>query len=374
MMAVPGVLHVVLSLNPGGAERLVIEIVRRTRASMPTAVCCLDEPGEWADELLGLGVRVSSLSRTPGFHPGLAGAIAALAHESEARILHCHQYSPFVYGRLALLRYRGLRLLYTEHGRRAGEVLTLKRRMVNPLLGRFRGSIVAVSRELAGYLVRSGFPGRRIKVIYNGVDVGPLPDRQSRARARQLLGLPDDTLVVGTVARLDPVKDLTTLLTAFASLGDRPLPSFLVVVGAGSERHSLEHHAAALGLGARVSFTGDRRDIRALLPGFDIYANSSTSEGVSITILEAMTAGLPVVATRVGGTPEVVVHGQTGYLVEAGAPERFAEALENLANEPSKRGEFGQAGRRRVEERFTIDRMVAEYLRLYEALGSQEGA
>jgi len=373
MMAVPGVLHVVLSLNPGGAERLVIEIVRRTRASMPSAVCCLDEAGEWADELLGLGVRVSSLSRLPGFHPGLAGAIVALARENKTLILHCHQYSPFVYGRLALLRHPGLRLVYTEHGRLAGEVLSLKRRLVNPLLGRFGGSIVAVSRELAGYLVRSGFPGRRIKVIYNGVDVGPLPDPQSRARARQLLGLPGDSLVVGTVARLDPVKDLTTLLTAFARLGDRPSSSFLVVVGAGSERRSLEHHAAALGLGARVSFTGDRRDVRALLPGFDIYANSSASEGISITILEAMTVGLPVVATRVGGTPEVVVHGQTGYLVEAGAPERFAEALEDLAKEPSKRREFGQAGRRRVEECFTIDRMVADYMRLYESLGDREG-
>jgi glycosyltransferase involved in cell wall biosynthesis len=374
MMAVPGVLHVVLSLNPGGAERLVIEIVRRTRASMPSAVCCLDEPGEWADELLGLGVPVSSLKRLPGFHPGLAGAIAASAKETGARVLHCHQYSPFVYGRLSLLGHPWLRLLYTEHGRRAGEVLSVKRRLVNPLLGRFRGSIVAVSRELAGYLVRSGFPGRRIEVVYNGVDVGPLPDQQSRARARQLLGLPDHAVVVGTVARLDPVKDLATLLTAFARLGDLRLPCFLVIVGAGPERQALEHRAAALGLGARASFTGDRRDVRALLPGFDIFANSSTSEGISITILEAMAAGLPIVATRVGGTPEVVVHGQTGYLVEAGAPEALAEALTYLLNEPSKRAEFGRVGRQRVEQCFTIDRMVAEYLRLYESLGSQEGA
>jgi glycosyltransferase involved in cell wall biosynthesis len=368
-MQLPGVLHVVVSLSAGGTERLVIEIVRRTHAVAPTAVCCLDAAGDWADEVTAMGVAVTTLGRQPGFHPGLGRAIAALAAQTGATILHCHQYSPFVYGRVAQLVRRELRLVYTEHGRLSDAPPSWKRRLVNPLLGRFRGPILAVSQDLASYMEASGFPRRRVGVIYNGIEPGEPPDGAARTSARQMLGLDADALVVGTVARLDPVKDLGTLVTGFASLAREDTSAALVIVGDGPQRPVVEQAAVSLGIESRLRMTGARRDARALLPAFDVFVNTSTSEGVSLTILEAMAAALPVVATRVGGTPEVVVDGETGLLVPARSPESLARALAQLACAPARRAQFGRAGRRRLDDQFTLERMVSEYVHKYRAVG-----
>jgi L-malate glycosyltransferase len=370
--SIPGVLHVVLSLCPGGTERLVIEMTRRTADMFPTAVCCLDERGAWAGELAGCGVNVVALGRRPGFHPGLSRRVAAVARATGARVLHCHQYTPFVYGRIALVGRKDLRLVYTEHGRLSGAAPSFKRRLVNPLLGRFPGRTFAVSRELRDYMVCSGFSRERVEVIYNGIEPCQPPAPAQRHTARQRLGLADDCLVVGTVARLDPVKDLGTLITAFARVLTSVPSALLLIVGDGSERERLERQAATLNIASRTVFTGQRADVRELLPALDVFVNSSTSEGVSVTILEAMAAGLPVVATSVGGTPEVVVDGVTGALVPAGSADRLAGVLTATLSDSCRRAGQGAAGRRRLEETFTMDRMLAEYLRAYEGESGQE--
>ena len=147
-----------------------------------------------------------------------------------------------------------------------------------------------------------------------------------------------------------------------------------MIVGDGPEQELLQRTARELGAGDRVRFFGYSAQVRALLPGFDIYANSSVSEGVSLTILEAMAAALPVVATRVGGTPEVVIEGTTGRMVGARAPAEMAAALTGLATSPAERLALGRAGRGRVESAFTIDRMVDDYAREYQRLLPTAGA
>jgi glycosyltransferase involved in cell wall biosynthesis len=164
------------------------------------------------------------------------------------------------------------------------------------------------------------------------------------------------------------VKDLGTLTAAVAVLRRQRPDVRLVVVGDGPERDALEACARELGLGESVRFAGIRRDARRLLAGFDIYANTSIHEGVSLTILEAMAAGLPVVATAAGGNPEVVVDGETGLVVPVRAAEAVTGALARLAADPALARRLGTAGRRRLEERFSIDRMVAEYVQVYRGL------
>jgi glycosyltransferase involved in cell wall biosynthesis len=139
-----------------------------------------------------------------------------------------------------------------------------------------------------------------------------------------------------------------------------------VLVGDGPARPDLESRARALGLGDSVVFAGLRRDARDLTAGFDVYANVSTSEGVSLTVLEAMAEGLAVVATRVGGTPEVVEDGLSGVLVPTRSPEATASAIGALISEPARRHELGRRARVRVVEHFSLDRMVAEYGALYD--------
>ena len=361
----PNVLQVVLSLNPGGTERLVVELVKRLRPELPMAVCCLDEEGSWGEGLRHEDINVVALRRREGFRPQLGRAIARAAAQHGARVVHCHHYSPFVYASIARLWAPHLKIVFTEHGRLSDAGPSPKRRTANRVLAHAPRTVVTVSSELKQHLVAEGFPTDRVNVIYNGIDVGPLPDAAARARVRGQLGIDDRAIVVGTVARLDPVKDLQTLVRAVgAQAASRPMT--LLVIGDGSERGPIEAAARNAGVGSFVRFLGHRDDARDLLAGCDVYANSSISEGISLTILEAMAAGLPVVATRVGGTPEIV-DTSCGRLVPSRDPASLAATLSELAADASLRCALGRAARARVEQRFTLDRMIAEYRDAYYA-------
>jgi glycosyltransferase involved in cell wall biosynthesis len=246
-----------------------------------------------------------------------------------------------------------------------------KRRLVNPLLSRLRARVCAVSADLKQHMVNEGFPARRIDVLYNGIDPGPRPAGADRRAAREALGIPADAFVIGTAGRLDPVKNLKIFLDAHAILAAKHPDVRAVIIGDGSERAILKDKAANLGTSTSVVFTGYRDDVRALMPAFDVYLNCSLYEGVSLTILEAMAAGVPVVATPVGGNPEVVVDQETGLLV-TGRARSLADAVGSLLHDPRRRRLMGDAARWRVIRHFSIARMVDDYARAY--LGSSESA
>ena len=358
------VLQVALSLQPGGTERLIIELARRLHATIPTAVCCLDVEGGWAHELIQRGIRVTPLGRQPGFHPSLGLAVARAARDHGATVLHAHHYSPFIYSAVAKLRAPSLRVVFTEHGRLGDRGPSPKRRLVNAVAARLADRVFAVSQDVRQHLIDENFAPARVEVIYNGVDIGPVPDVDTRRRIRRELAVGDDVVVVGTIARLDPVKDLGTLVRA-AILAARAQPIQLVVIGDGPERSSLEALAAHRTGSLQARFLGHLENAREWLAGCDVYANSSITEGVSLTILEAMAAGLPIVATRVGGTPEVVDE-TCGRLVPPRDPDAMATALVALAADRLRRESLGTAARARVEDRFTLSRMIAEYRQVYE--------
>ena len=359
----PRVLQVVLSLNPGGTERLVLELVTRLHPEIPMAVCCLDEHGDWAASLQRQGIDVSAIGRTAGFQPALGRAIAHVAQQHRANVLHCHHYSPFVYGALARVWRPALRLVFTEHGRLSDATPSSKRRFANAILGRFPDAVFTVSADLREHIVAEGFAREAVQVIYNGIQLGGAPEPAQRQAVRTRLNVSDDTFVVGTVARLDPVKSLGTLIQATANLA-KERPVALVIVGDGPERAALERAKDESGACEHVCFLGHRDDAREWLSGFDVYVNSSISEGVSLTILEAMAARLPIIATAVGGTPEVVTP-DCGHLVPARDARAITERLRDLAGDPGLRQRLGANARRRVEELFTIERMVRDYRDVY---------
>lgn len=360
----PRVLQVVLSLNPGGTERLVIELTRRLSRAIPMAVCCLDEAGEWAAELRDAGVTVESLGRRAGFDARVGLHIRRIARAHRASLMHCHHYSPFVYGSLARIGGANCRMVFTEHGRLSDARPSLKRRAANVFFSRFADRVFAVSEDLRRHLVEEGFRPEAVNVIYNGIDLNV--NGAAPTRIREMFNLPPAALIIGSVGRLDPVKDLATLVAATAEVG-RSHPAELIIIGDGPDRARLERAAAESGIGAHVHFLGFRSDARAWLGACDVYVNSSVSEGVSLTILEAMAAGLPIIATRVGGTPEIL-DTTCGILVPARAPQALAAALLQLAGDPQRRAQLGCAARWRVEERFTLDRMIEQYSDVYRAV------
>ena len=364
-MTKPRVMQLVLSLSPGGTERLVIELCRRLANDVDSVVGCLDEPGEWAAEVAKLNIPVISLARRPGFHPSLSVRLGEVLKAQRINVIHCHHYSPFVYGLLAAVMHPSVRVVFTEHGRLHGTGVSQKRRLVNPVLARWPSKICAVSAALKQDMVAEGFPERSIEVVYNGIELGRRPQPADRAAARAALRLPNDAFVIGSVGRLDPVKNFGALLEALSILAPRFPAARVVVVGEGPERQPLMDRAHALGLDNVTHFTGHRSDVRALMAAFDVYVNCSTYEGVSLTILEAMATALPVVATVVGGNPEVVIDQETGVLIDE-RPRSLASAIATLASNPAQRQSMGDAGRWRVKRHFTIERMVNDYAVAYQ--------
>jgi L-malate glycosyltransferase len=357
------VLQVVLSLNPGGTERLVMDLATRL-ADVPTAICCLDQAGLWGEQLRSRGVTVTTLDRSPGFQPLLGRHVAAAAKAHRATVIHAHQYTPFVYAAIGHVWSPGIPLVFTEHGRLSDAPPSSKRRVANRVLRQAPAAVFAVSRDLRQFMVAEGFSEAGVEVIYNGIETGSVPTSGDREHVRTELGIGPEELVVGTVARFDPVKDLQCLLHAVVALS-RSRRVTAVFIGDGPERPGLESLTDTLGIRRHVRFLGHRDDARRWLAGCDVYVNCSTSEGVSLTILEAMAAALPVVATNVGGTPEVVT-GACGILVPPRDPQALSDAIGKLDTAAAR--SLGLAARQRVEDCFTIERMVNDYASVYRSL------
>jgi glycosyltransferase involved in cell wall biosynthesis len=222
---------------------------------------------------------------------------------------------------------------------------------------------VAVSHAVRQVLLASGLAPQRVETVYSGVD---LQRFEHVAPAPPLF--PAGTRVIGTVGHLAGQKGQRYLLEAMALLRQEELQLGMVLAGDGDLRTALEAQATALGLSAQVRFTGFRRDILALMQGFDIFVFSSYFEGLGTAILDAMALGKPVVATRAGGIPEAVHEGVTGLLVPPRDPAALATALRYLLRHPEQAQRFGQAGRQRVEQHFTAERMASETLRIYTRL------
>jgi sugar transferase (PEP-CTERM/EpsH1 system associated) len=263
-------------------------------------------------------------------------------------------------------------VIHSEHGREASDpegrnrTRRIGRRLLAPMVSQF----VTVSRDLARWLIEDiGVPGRKVLSICNGVDTRRFVPGERRA-ARAALGLGSEHVVIGTVGRLDPVKDQAGLLKAFSQLAEDPR-ALLLIVGDGPCRKDLEATVDALGLGRRVRLLGERNDVAAVLSAMDVFVLCSVGEGMSNTILEAMATGLPVVATRVGGNPELVTDGNTGFLVEARSPDALAASLRRYLEDPMLLAEHGRAARDHIEAEFSLERMVGGYERLYRRLLEQ---
>ncbi|MBE0467024.1 MAG: glycosyltransferase family 4 protein, partial [Candidatus Desulforudis sp.] len=224
--------------------------------------------------------------------------------------------------------------------------------------------VIAVADSLRAELVALGVaPPERVVTVHNGVTFRDSMSRGSPEAFRRELGLSADRPVVGTVARLAPQKGVEYLLRAGAELAGAGRPVHLVIVGDGPLREMLTREA--ISLGADVLFLGHRPDAAALMAAFDLFALPSVTEGLPLALLEAMAGGCPVVATRVGGVPEAVVDGTTGWLVPPADPAALAAAVAAALDDPVRRAELAAAGRERVRQVFTDARMVEKTLAVY---------
>jgi glycosyltransferase involved in cell wall biosynthesis len=222
---------------------------------------------------------------------------------------------------------------------------------------------LAVSEAVRQVLIASGVPGQRVQTVHSGIDLGRFAALQGSPSL-----FPVGTRVLGTVGHLARSKGHQYLLKATALLVREEPRLGVVIAGEGALRAELEAQAAALGITTHVRFTGFRRDILALMQGFEIFVFASSSEGLGTAILDAMALGKPVVATRAGGIPEAVQDGMTGLLVPPRDPQALAEAIRSLLRHSEQAQALGEAGRKRVEQYFTVERMACQTLQVYKRI------
>ncbi|HWQ34609.1 MAG TPA: glycosyltransferase [Blastocatellia bacterium] len=369
------ILHVLDSLAVGGTERMLISLVNRMDVErFEHLICCVSRLGEGAAQLRP-EVRCFDMGKGATRDLLMPRRIAALVQAERPDIVHTRSWAGVdgaIAQKLARLSVPRSRLVHSEHGRNLPWIHCepLKSRVARRIVYHLADLVFAVSAELRDHFCReTGFSAGRMRVIPNGVEIARF-DRADPRGVREEFGLAADDFVIGLVSRLNPTKDLLTLARAFARLrpGEPEAKLKLLIVGDGSERTRLEEFAAREGLQRQIILTGTRHDVPQLLRAMNAFALSSLSEGLSGAVLEAMCARLPVVATAVGANPELISEGETGFLVAPGDDAAMAERLSRLMADREMAQRFGAAGRRRVEEHYSLDRMVRQYEQMYQSL------
>ena len=359
--------QLLLSLELGGAEVLAARIARQLRDDYRFVFVCLNTMGRLGEELQADGFPVHVLDKRPGVDWGVIRRLKSLIRQEGIDLVHAHHYGPFFYGVAARLPWGRPPVLLTEHGRLFPDRARRSHLLLNRLLlgrdDRLFGVGDGVRLALIG---NEGFPRDRVGVIYNGIDTAAFGDvGHLRQEVRQELQLRPGGLVILQAARLEPIKDHATAIRAMARVAATRSDIRLLLAGEGSSASEIDALIDALDLRSHVLRLGLRADVNRLLAAADVVLLSSVSEGIPLTLIEGMAAGLPVLATRVGGIPEVVEEGQTGLLVAAGDDEAMAQQILRLAEDPARREQMGQAGRERANDLFSEARMVAEYDRAY---------
>jgi glycosyltransferase involved in cell wall biosynthesis len=327
------------------------------------AVSLTDGPA--VDRMRRLGMTVTVLDEPDD---GVAvRRLAAHLREQETDVLHAHMFRAELLGARAARLARTRAMVATVHSSRvrsAHDVAALA--ALNPLFDH----LIAPSEFIARKLRREGRGAVPTTVVPNGIDLERFapPSPAARRAARTSLGVPLEAFLVGVVARLEPEKGHRHLLAAWPSVAEAIPDAWLVVAGAGSLAASLRAQAHALpdGPGRRILLAGDRTDVPALTAAFDLAVLPSLREAQGIALLEAMASGVPVVASDVGGIPETVRHGRNGLLVPRADPAALAAAIIDLAHDAPMRHRFGVAGRRRVEDHFSLDASVRRVAAFYE--------
>ncbi|WP_119342096.1 glycosyltransferase [Meiothermus hypogaeus] len=355
-------LYIITRAEPGGAQMHLLELLRSlcNRFELHVAV---GEEGFLTDESRRIGVGVHVLpSLVQPLDPkrdfAAIGEAQRLIRSLRPQLIHLHSSKAGMVGRLAA-RLEGAPVVFTAHGWAFTDGVSWQRKAIavlsEGLVARLGGQIICVSRydhDLAlRYRVASP---RQMRVVYNGI-----PDLSHQASPGR-----GDIPRVSMVARFAVPKDHGLLLQALAGLREQPWE--VELIGDGPMQSFAEEQAARLGIDDRVRFLGARKDVAECLAQAHIFVLASNYEGLPLSILEAMRAGLPVVASNVGGVAEAVIDGETGFLVPRGDVQALRSRLTQLIEDPQLRSQMGMAGRARYKAHFTLEQMLEKTLEVYE--------
>ena len=362
--------HVVESMDRGGLERIVCDLAQeQLRAGHQVSIVCLFRDGSLAEEVRQAGVPVVVVGKKAGIDIAAFMRLRHALGAAHADVIHTHNATAHYHVAVVAPRRREAVLVNTRHGMGSSRLSDRREKLFSLALGR-TAAVAAVCQAAAARFIDDRIvPTRLMRVVPNGIRLGEFAGHD-RIDARRRLGVADDAMVIGAVGRLNWAKDHVFLLQAFRNSMESVPGAVLVVIGEGEERQAIERLVRETGLAGRVRLLGDRQDVPALLPGMDIFALSSRTEGHSIALLEACAAGIAIVATDVGGNGEIIKDRVTGLLVEQGNLAIFAAALRQLSESGSLRAQYGRNAREWAAANASLEVMAAGYDRMYSECGA----
>jgi glycosyltransferase involved in cell wall biosynthesis len=321
----------------------------------------MDFGGDLERELESHGIPHRVMHRQ-GLEPAVLSRLYRLIRDNRIDVVHTHHFTQLFYAALPA-RLAGARIVHTEHEYFSYVESGLSRRLVKPLL-RLCHHMSVVGPEVREYFVRTiGIAGDRLTIIPNGVNVGAFD--YERSAARHELGLDTDAPVLGTIGRLEPEKDQVTLIDVFRAVRAEYPSARLIIAGDGSMAGQLKAHAEAQGLSGSTLFLGYRRDIARLLAAMDVFVLPSIREGLPISLIEAMAARRPVVASSIGSVNDLVRDGDNGFVAQPRDAAAFTSAIKRLLAAPDLRARMAAAGRRTVEDSYSLSSVIRAYEDLY---------
>jgi glycosyltransferase involved in cell wall biosynthesis len=376
------VLFLIDSLGPGGAERLMIDLLPALRdLGVDSEVIAIQERhgNPVADDLRAVGVDVSTIGIERLRERGALARVTAAIERANPDILHTQLEFADILGSVAASRL-GIPSISTIHTLDRPPRWTkeaARSRLTAWTLRRRTSRVIAVSESARNHVLRkAGLPKRHTAAIHNGIDLAPFVavGAEDRLRTRSELGIGSDDPVIITVAVLRQPKGIADMLAAMPTLLESHPRLTYLVVGGGTDRSRLDGLVSELGVTQSVHFAGRRSDIPNMLAASDLFVLPSLTEALPTVLIEAMAVGVPVVATQVGGVPEIVDNGTTGLLVPpSSSPPALAEAVGRLLDSPRQRRAMGLAGRRKALDRFSIERQASRLTAEYRVLLSREG-
>jgi sugar transferase (PEP-CTERM/EpsH1 system associated) len=364
----PKIIHLITELDRGGAQMALYRLLAHGDNGRfhPHVICLYNGDKVVAQQIRQLGIPVTDLGMSAPWRLDALWRLYRLLRRERPSILHTWMFHANIPGRI-LGKLAGVPIIISSE-RTMGQEGRV-RRLLNRLTGWLPDRIICVSQQVADFAAQEiGLPPAKLTVIRNGIDIDQFTDLPDQQTARAMFGLPVPGKIMAAIGRPRPVKGFSYLLEAFAQIAADQPDLYLLFVGDGPEKRPLQTAAQQLPSANRVIFLGDQQEIPRLLAALDILVLPSLWEGLPNVVLEAMAAGLPVVATAVGGTPELVVEGETGLLVPPRDPATLAEAIVTLLTDPELARRLGENGRQRVTTQFTIQQTVAQTESLYQQL------
>lgn len=366
------ILHVFTTLPVGGAEHVLLSTLGNlNKDKYESLVCCIQDKGVLGEQVIKMGFPLIELHlmHKKGWDGQVVRELSRIIREEHVDLVHSHLYHANLYSRIAAWR-SGVPAVITVHN----TYLKRKwyRQLLNRLLAKVTGAIVAVSEDIRADVLRyDKVPEKLVHVIPNGIDLTRVASTLSSVQARQRLGLSADDFVLGTVGRLEEQKGQRYLIQAVGDLKASGIGVKLLIIGDGRLREELEKQIQQLNVQDSVSLLGTRKDVADILKAVDLFVMPSLWEGLSLAMLEAMAAGIPVVATDVGGVSQVFGDNEYGYRIQPGSAQALADKIAYCLASKENVARMAKKGQQLVREKYSSQNMVRNLEKIYRAVLSK---